>query len=379
MKTETIPPNIAELTDTKRLVFALITSILCVVAILSVAEGVLRYRKSAILDSDAMDPGLVRYHSRLGWVLAPNWSGIHRHNDFEVHYTTTHRGIRNDSRAANGNHGGRVAFVGDSFAFGLGVNDDETFVHHLNASKSALRYENYSVPGYSTDQQYLLIQDRVLPTGPKRIVLATYLGNDLFDNQLPFPLQAPHAKPYFELTDNRLVLRNTPVPLKTKAEAQQQADLAQMVLGRAAGNPHFLADVVDRFEIFRLLDIQSERLFNRRLDLDDGRFDGAMDLYVAIVKEIRQHCQQRGVEFALVLMPGSSFVQRPWSVSARCQTYFRQEILNRMHLLEIDVIDVAVQLKSRHPSGQETWFYPNEGHLTPRGHRVVADIIADYL
>jgi hypothetical protein len=30
-------------------------------------------------------------------------------------------------------------------------------------------------------------------------VLITYLGNDLFDNQLPFPLQADNAKPFFEL------------------------------------------------------------------------------------------------------------------------------------------------------------------------------------
>jgi hypothetical protein len=40
---------------------------------------------------------------------------------------------------------------------------------------------------------------RVFDFTPAVIILITYLGNDLFDNQLSFPLKAENAKPFFEL------------------------------------------------------------------------------------------------------------------------------------------------------------------------------------
>jgi hypothetical protein len=102
---------------------------------------------------------------------------------------------------------------GDSFTFGLGVNDHETFVHLLNArAADGDSYLNFAIPGFSTDQEYLLIRRRVFDFNLSVIVLVTYLGNDLFDNQLPFPLQAHNAKPFFELAGDRLVLKNSPVP-----------------------------------------------------------------------------------------------------------------------------------------------------------------------
>jgi len=340
-----------------------------------------RLQKQRISNSDRMDPGLMQYHPRLGWKLSPNWQGTHKHHDFEVRYTTDGHGFRSDSAARKGRDGLQTAFVGDSFTFGLGVHDDATFVHHLNElSDGALVCRNYAVPGYSTDQEYLLIRERLLHLEPEVVVLVTYLGNDLFDNELPFPLQAQRAKPYFEMTPAGLTLRNVPVPLQTKSQAGQESDLAQVVFANSGGNNRgLLAKFLGRLEILRLFKIQGERLFERELVLDDGRFDSAVNLYVEIVQEMRQVCKESGTALMVVLLPGQSYVQRPWSVSARVQAFLRQEVINRMHTLQIEVIDLATRLKQGHASRQEAWFYPNEGHLTPAGHSVVAEMLAESL
>ncbi len=77
----------------------------------------------------------------------------------------------------------------------------KTFVHILRSkAPPANAYLNFGIPGYSTDQEYLLIKQQVLYFNPDVILLVVYLANDLFDNELPFPLQANSAKPYFELS-----------------------------------------------------------------------------------------------------------------------------------------------------------------------------------
>ena len=75
-------------------------------------------------------------------------------------------------------------------------------------------------------------------------------------------------------------------------------------------------------------------------------------------------------------MPGKSYVVRPSSPSAQFQDYLRKKILDNSKKMEVDMIDLAGLLRSRYQKTEGRWFYPNEGHLTAEGHRVVADILS---
>ena len=196
---------------------AIITLLIGLALALIAAELILRYLQSHIQSSDRLDPGLMLHDRQLGWRMKPLWVGRHRHFDFDVGYTINQYGFRGDFPERKQGQDGRVyTFLGDSFTFGLGVDDRETFIHRLNARTGTDHsYLNFAVPGYSTDQELLLAKQRVFTFTPDVILLVVYLGNDLFDNELAFPLQANNAKPYFELEDDRLHLKNTPVPLQT--------------------------------------------------------------------------------------------------------------------------------------------------------------------
>ena len=97
---------------------------------------------------------MIVYDAKLGWKLKPYWSGKHHHYDYDVEYNINSDGFRGTDAAVKE---GGISIVGDSFSFGLGVNDDETFTSLLNVMHHN-KFYNYSVPGYSTDQQLLLVK-----------------------------------------------------------------------------------------------------------------------------------------------------------------------------------------------------------------------------
>ena len=74
-------------------------------------------------------------------------------------------------------------------------------------------------------------------------------------------------------------------------------------------------------------------------------------------------------------MPGKTFVKNPNSPIAQAQNYLRRELVAALQHTQVEVIDLALLLRERYQKRSGKWFYPNEGHLTAEGHRIVADIL----
>ena len=269
--------------------------------------------------------------------------------------------------------------MGDSFTFGLGVNDQDTFVHLLNARHSGSdRYLDFSIPGFSTDQKYLLLRETAFPFLPDAIGLVVYLGNDLFDNELSFPLQAENVKPYYEQTTEGLALRHSPVPMTRKPAALNRITLTTTVLGDSGTTGNATIRFLNRSALFRLLRLNPHEEEDL-IVLFEKRFEPKLHFFFGIIDKIRGICAQKNVELSLILMPGKSFIQRPSSISARFQDYLRKEIVNEGRKIKMHVIDLADRLRSQHNAQPGEWFYPNEGHLTVNGHRIVANILEKHL
>lgn len=365
-----------QLSRKKQLFFATIIVLASLFSTLILSEFILRFRRNSIKQNAHFDPGMIKYDGYLGWELTPNWKGRHKHHDFDVMYSTNQYGFRGNFDEKEGQTDHRYAVVGDSFTFSYGVNDNETFVHLLNSEKSnGDIYLNFGIPGYSTDQEYLMIKERVFYFSPDMILLVVYLVNDLFDNELPFPLQANHAKPYFELTSNGLTLKNTPVPFKNKPKVQGQKDLTKIVLGDEFPSNSAMVRYLGRFELFRLLRLSLYKTPDISLRFQD-RFKQPLQLFTEIIEQIREECIRRKIKLRLVLMPGKSFIDRPGSPSEQYQDYLRGKIVDSKEKMKVDVIDLAILLKRRYQKHSGRWFHPHEGHLTPEGHRVVAEILA---
>ncbi len=117
--------------------------------------------------------------------LRPDWSCRHDSVDFDVTVRTnalTLRGAPVARRKAPRTY--RILVLGDSFAFGFGVEDDETLPEQLERElggrDAGVEVLNAAVPGWAADQYLLRLQTTALELEPD-LVLLTLSSNDPSD------------------------------------------------------------------------------------------------------------------------------------------------------------------------------------------------------
>lgn len=75
----------------------------------------------------------------------------------------------------------RIAAIGDSYTFGHGVGNDDTWPANLQRAlaNEGRRYEvlNFGIPAYDTEQEVRLLRDRVLAYEPDLVLLGWYLND----------------------------------------------------------------------------------------------------------------------------------------------------------------------------------------------------------
>ncbi len=363
----------------KRFIFSFIGIVLSLIFSLTAAELVLRYQRQYIEHSDQLESGMMLYDRQLGWRLTPGWQGTHHHYDFDTSYQINNLGFREEPEHLSHRKDDlkHYAIVGDSFTFGTGVNNADTFTQHLNTlGNDTLLFTNYGIPGYSTDQEYLLFKRDIRPLLPDHLIVIVYLANDLFDNELAYPLQADNGKPFFMLdADGQLERKNSPVPMQSKAAAARQKNLQNIVVGNLNFESSFLKKTLGQMELFRRLG-----LFQNQpkipMEYFETRFDDTLQLFYALVSAIESSTKEMKADLSIVLLPGRSAIVRPDSVSAQYQAFLGKQIIHQFKQHSgIQVIDLLAPLSKIYNENKTELYFPNEGHLTPVGHKTVANEI----
>ncbi len=335
----------------------------------ALAEAGLRLWQRHIITSEKMSEGFILYDEQLGWRLAENWNGTHRHFDYTANYSTNTDGFRLSGQTQKQQT--PVAVIGDSFTFGLGVNDNETFVERLNANDTGRFFQNYAVPGYSNDQQWLLLQQLDKHTSINDVLWFVYLGNDLLDNVLPFPLQAEYSKPWLELRQQELRVNNIPVP-QLRKPAQRLAQDSQKLIAPDTGNTSVFYKLLQVSKIGQLLVNAIAPVDYSQHQFGDS-FNNEIAVFNALLTALSQRFEDG--QLTLVLLPGRSFVELPDSYAAALQAHFRLAILSSTERIRLRTIDLATLLQEQASDSKASFFYPNDGHLNPLGHQISAKLL----
>ena len=132
----------------------------------------------------------------LGWTNLPGAHGQFSRLEYSYAVSINALGMRDQPVGPKQSGVERVAFVGDSFTWGVGVADGERFTEVVERLDPYIEALNFGVSGYAP-VQYLLQLDSVLALKPDAVVLVLCLGNDLSDNVQSNPYG--HAKPYARL------------------------------------------------------------------------------------------------------------------------------------------------------------------------------------
>ena len=162
-------------------------------------------KRSAVHTASGPDVPIDKFHPVLGWTLRENLRGVPLLASTVNSNSQGVRGVR-EYPLAKGEHT-RIVVIGDSYTFGEGVNDDQTFAAGLERMVEHCEVLNLGVHGYGTDQQLLRLELDGLKYRPD-IVLLGYYEDDVSRNRLSF---RDYQKPHFSVVDGRLVPDNLPI------------------------------------------------------------------------------------------------------------------------------------------------------------------------
>ena len=167
----------------------------------------------------------MRYHPRAGFTYMPSTRLRLQGGEGGYLVRTNQAGFRSDREfVAERVEGSRRALLfGDSQTAGDGVPNARRYSDLVEAARPDLEIYNYAVSGTGTDQQFLTYQDQ-RSVAHDLVVIALYVENirrisrRILKSRDADGEWSLRAKPYYELVDGDLVLRNVPVPKQAWTE-----------------------------------------------------------------------------------------------------------------------------------------------------------------
>jgi hypothetical protein len=327
----------------------------------------------------------------LGYAHRPDWEAVHATEEFRVRVRTNALGLRGGAAGAQKLPGVyRVLVLGDSFAFGFGVEDGEAFPAVLERALAPppgfARVEvlNAGVAGWSADQFLLLLETRGFGWDPDLVLLALSENDpgDLAWNRLT-------------LDQRRLPLRVEPTRRMIDRGAMRYLRGGPLVRSelRFPGQ-HWLADHSHlyhwlRFRIARVAAARELEAEEKRLraeagappegpietlepeDIQRGLWSGRpfqLRYHRYLVEAIHAACAERGVALATLLVEFRGSAPAPGSIEAA----LREDCAREPRCVR------SGELLAGAEAGTPL-FFAQDGHWTPRAHELVGRGLAVWL
>ncbi len=288
--------------------------------------------------------------------LRPHFHGVFRYPEFQTEVRISGQGLREDREYSPAHPSvRRVLALGDSFTMGYSVEQPRTWVRVLERLlNQGARYEviNAGVPGYSTRQELVYLEEEGMGLRPDVVLLGFFLGNDITDNALP-------ALPV-ELLGGRLIsagARSGLLPFACRLALARHSHLYQLV--QRSGRAFAGAD----YAVY------------------GGQAESGWQATAGLIDRLARRCAARGVRLIVLLMPEKIQVES----AARPRAAMPDLTLpnRRMRALcreaGVEAIDLLDALTRPGGQAQPALYFPQDGHWTPEGNAIAARATFDYL
>jgi len=286
----------------------------------------------------------------LGWILRPAAVQRFRRDGFDTTVRSNHLGFRGPEIGEKAPGVTRYAVLGDSYAFGWGVEEGETYAAQLDSilnprAPGGPRYEvvNAALPGFGTYQR-LAALERLLPYGLDGIIVEFSASNDVVDDWRAAPYVPGRLGEY-------------------QARGTQFTPVERFLVKRS----HLAAMVWNRAMPLRLW-LEARRGVNleRTAQLWDSLLDRAAALGLPVVVVVNpSRTQVLEDEGGLATwLARSRYGLRPNAMI--------RQVLARRRLPWVDGEAVFRATAARHEL-----FLARDAHWTPAGHRELAAAIAE--
>jgi hypothetical protein len=294
-----------------------------------------------------------KYDSLLGWAHEPGQEGIFETPQFRTFVRINENGLRDRQHSyERQNDFKRILVLGDSFAWGYGVEESERFSQLLEASLD-VEVINAGVSGYSTDQELLWYRNEGIKYETDLVILML-AGNDVGDNDREL-VSTIYYKPKFVLEEGQLALKGYPVP-KTSPQGMFIYSLSQ----RSALAYFLVQRYFDLLSLYGNIKAHSNHTNSPAPDINAER--ESFGLTIALIDEMRNIAKSRNAKFMIVT------TDRWWNYPGE-ETY--KDFVTIMQSEGFLVLDV----ESMPGFDREEMLIPDDGHWNQSGHEFVTEKI----
>lgn len=304
-----------------------------------------------------------RFDDQLGWVPTEEKSG--RQNVHRTVVNVKSLGLRSNGKmrelSEEKNLQGAILVVGDSYAFGDEVSDHETWPAYLEQIADR-PVANAAACGYGLDQMYLRAKDLLPKIKPKFLIIGLNEQELLRNTQKSSQSNSAIRKPYFELENGKLALKQTPVPFAS--EEQLNETPLQKILGRSFILSKIVAKAFPQWKNSAWT--KSPKMEYTKVPIPK--------IACAIVEEFKRLADAELVK-PVILVQQSHLVfngrSKDLSLVVACAKK-----------AGIPVVDLYPPLRDLFKADQATYntlYLGPASHMTPKGNRFVAEQLHSYL
>jgi hypothetical protein len=300
----------------------------------------------------------VQHDAQLGWVNIPQYTNPDMYGP-GIHYTSNSRSMRSqrefEPRAPTGTL--RIVCSGDSFTFGVGVANDQTWCALLSALEPRFETINLGEVGYGIDQTYLKYR-RYADDLEHHIHIFAFVDVDFL--RMESTTFLGYDKPVLTLQAGRLVTKNIPVP-------QPYPVMPWLVYNQGI------------FHRLRLCQFATRMLRKITPETESTPMPASAQAQAtarAIVTSLRQtHAAQNRI-FILVYL---AQVLEGGTHSPAHHHRWRQFVRRELTTADVILVDLVEALPSV-PYGQAVdMFHPTWGHYSVAGHAYIARALYERL
>ena len=305
--------------------------------------------------------------------LRPNLEARDRSpGDFSVVYHTNSRGFRGpEVRDPRDGEVLRVLGVGDSFTFGIGVEDDETYLRRLEAELRAspvlddlavaeIEVVNAGTAGWGTGHALAFLEDRGWDLEPDLLVLG-FFANDPLDDR---------SAGLFRVEDGTLVRppRGTTEDYFPERQVLKRLPFYETL----AHNSALLALVRTQYMNWRVRQRESPATPSApRVSIENP----PLELTRYLLREIGRQADERGIPWVVLLIP------RPWTADTEPAEVLARYEAHRLLCAEegVSCLDATSGLLEAGVAPEELYYQNHDHHWTPTPHRLAAESLARWI
>lgn len=303
--------------------------------------------------------GMYSVDEDVGYALTADFEGRLEREEFSTRVSVNDQGLRGRPVGPRQDGVSRILVLGDSFAFGYGVGEDETFSAYLEAclnrtGPGAFEVLNAGVPGYGTVDQLNFLRSRGEALDPDVVVLQFLSANDLDENRYP-------ATEWADVKDGWLGVRSdshdpaTMLPRWKQFEywVKENIHSAKFVSER-------IGYLVLKSSLFPKMELAIWREFFS--EEDEALFEAALT-------DINSYVADLGAGFIFL------YVTDQGPVLARIAPQLRSEALVERVLSEQGVDWLNMYRLMREHEDRGTFYFPLDGHWNAAGHQFAAEAL----